>query len=238
MPTTTPNRKPSKTDVSRPGKTGDYAFKKGFYQDAEVAADYDFHRWGSPKRARRNLKHWRCILSALEMTEGVRTVLDLPCGTGRFTGSLASLGYDVIGSDISSEMMKVAVDKQQDEPERALGFLQADAERLPLRTGSVDCVVSICFMFHIDPTTRVRILREMRRVSRKWLVIDYRHRYSLRFWMWKLKTKLGLVKEPLPRVSRREMEEEFREAGLKVLQIIPVARFFSDKWVVLAAPQA
>ena len=37
MPTSTSHRKPAKTDVSRPGKKGDYAFKKGFYQDQAVA---------------------------------------------------------------------------------------------------------------------------------------------------------------------------------------------------------
>lgn len=231
----TSRRKPSKTDISRPGRSGDYAFKKGFYQDQAVAQDYDFHRWGSGKRARRNVRKWRAIVSALESTEGVRTVLDIPCGTGRFTGSLASRGYDVIGSDISFEMMRVA--QQKGEPPHApVGFIQADAEHLPLRTGSVDCVVCIRFMFHIDPPTRVRILREMRRVSRQWIVIDYRHRYSLRYWLWTLRSKLGLANDRLPRVSRREMELEFENAGLHVMQIIPVARFFSDKWIVVAAP--
>lgn len=235
MPSSSSSRKPAKTDVSRPGKQGDYAFKKGFYQDQAVAEDYDFHRWGSRKRARRNVREWRTILAALELTEGVRTVLDLPCGTGRFTAPLAGRGYRVIGSDISLEMMRVAKQKGSDS-EGTLGFIQADAERLPLRTGSVDCVACIRFMFHIDPPTRVRILREIRRVTRKWIVIDYRHRYSLRYWIWSLRRKLGLVKGELPRVSRREMEQEFEEAGLRVLQILPVARFFSDKWIVVAAP--
>lgn len=237
MPTSTRNRKPAKSDVSRPGRRGDYAFKKGFYQDQAVAQDYDFHRWGSGKRAKRNARKWRAIRAALELTEGVRTVLDIPCGTGRFTDSLAALGYEVIGSDISMEMMQVAQQKG-DGSDGGLGFVQADAERLPLRTGSVDCIVCIRFMFHIDPPTRVRILREMRRVSREWIVIDYRHRYSLRYWLWGLRLKLGLVKEELPRVSRREMEQEFQEAGLQVMQIIPVARFFSDKWIVVAVPSA
>ena len=48
------------------------------------------------------------IQKALALAEGVKTIVDLPCGTGRFTGHLASAGYQVVGSDISIEMMHQA----------------------------------------------------------------------------------------------------------------------------------
>ncbi len=228
-------RRPSRSDVSRPGRPGDYAFKKRFYRDEAVALDYDFHRFGTGRLAGRNARKWRAILSALELTREVRTVLDLPCGTGRFTGHLAARGYEVVGSDISVEMIRVARDKLAAAP-GVLGYLQADAEALPLRTGSVDCVVCIRFMFHVDPPTRVRMLREMRRVSRRWLVVDYRHRYSARYLLWRLKRALGLSRADLPRVSRDQLEQEFHDAGLAVVDIVPVVRFFSDKWIVVGEP--
>ena len=53
--------------------------------------------------------------------------------------------------------------------------MQANAEHLPLRNDSLDCVVCIRFMMHVDPATRVRMLREFHRVSRRWVIIDYRH---------------------------------------------------------------
>jgi len=228
-------RKPSKSDVSRPGRAGDYAFKKRFYRDPAVALDYDFHRFGSGRRARRNARKWRTILAALKRTTGVETVLDLPCGTGRFTGHLAVRGLQVVGCDISREMMQVARDKTSS-VDGVRGYLQSDAERLPFRTDSLDCVVSIRFLFHVDAATRVRILREMGRVSRRWLILDYRHRYSVRFLRWRLRGIFGLSRDPLPRVSRGQLEQEFRDAGLAVTRIFPVARFFSDKWIVLGEP--
>jgi len=227
-------RKPSKTDFSRPGRSGSDDFKKGFYRDREVALDYDFHRFGSGRRARRNRGKWRAILAALAVTDGVESVLDLPCGTGRFTGHLGER-YGVIGCDISIEMMRVAHEKTADVP-NVMGYLQADAEALPLRTGAVDCVVCIRFMFHVDPATRVRILREMRRVSRRWLIIDYRHRYSVRYVLWRLRKALRLAHNDLPRVTRAQMEKEFADAGCEVVRVIPVARVFSDKWIVVAEP--
>ena len=101
-------RKPSKSDPSRAKQVDDYGYKKGFYQSDVVAEDYDFHRWGTPSKARRNESKWRTILKALSIASDVKTILDLPCGTGRFTDRLAAQGYEVIGGDISVEMMQYA----------------------------------------------------------------------------------------------------------------------------------
>ncbi len=73
--------KPSRDDPSKPKAHG-YAYKKQFYQSAEVAADYDEHRFRTPKRIRRNVRKWNAIQKALALTNGVKTVVDLPCGTG------------------------------------------------------------------------------------------------------------------------------------------------------------
>lgn len=225
-------RRPSKQDPSRPRADG-YAYKKGFYRSATVAADYDFHRFGSGTRRRRDARKWRAIRAALEETGGVRSVLDLPCGTGRFSGRLASEGHDVLACDIAMEMMQVARAKHAEKAGEAVRFVQADAEKLPLRDGSVDCVMAIRFLFHVDPKTRIRILGEMARVTRRWLILDYRHRYSWRYAKWRVWGALGLTRRPLERVSREQLERELAAAGITVRNILPVARFFSDKWIVL-----
>lgn len=228
----TARHKPGKSDPSRADRTKDYAYKKEFYRSREVARDYDAHRFGSPKRARRNVKKWRTILRALDRTDGVSSILDLPCGTGRFTGHLADVGYEVVGSDISLDMMQVARTTIGRLP-GLHGYLQADAERLPMREDSVDCVMSIRFLFHVDSATRVRMLREFGRVSRRWLILDYRHKYSFRYATWTIRRLLGLTRERLDRVSRRQMEQEMRDAGLRILNVFPVTRVFSDKWIVV-----
>jgi ubiquinone/menaquinone biosynthesis C-methylase UbiE len=42
-------------------------------------------------------------------------VLDLACGTGRMTFELAHRGYDMIGIDLSIDMLMQARDRQRDE---------------------------------------------------------------------------------------------------------------------------
>lgn len=224
-------RQRSRTRISDP-KQKAYPYKKRFYRDAHVAAHYDAERFRGPLKEHRNRRKWRAIIAALEsLGSGVSTLLDLPCGTGRFTPALAARGLDVVGSDISHEMMSQA-QKTSRSARRVRGFIQADAERLPLRDGCVDCVVSIRFMFHVDPPTRVAILREMGRVGR-YQIVDYRHRYSYRFAKWKLLRTLRLTQRPLERVSRESLDLEFRDAGLRIRRIIPVTRVFSDKWIVV-----
>jgi len=230
MQATTPN--PRQADPSRPSPYADYDEIKRFYRDTGVAASYDDHRFGSRSRRRRDARKWRAVRRALELAGDVRTTLDVPCGTGRFTGRLARLGYEVIAADVSEEMMDVAR-RALGEGAGAAAFVQADAEALPFRDGALDCVISIRFLFHADGATRVRILREMGRVSRRWLIVDYRHRYSLRYVAWRARRLLGLTDAPLDRVTRAEMHAELRQAGLAVRKVIPVTRVFSDKWIVV-----
>lgn len=221
----------TRTEVSKPGPLP-YEKKKDFYRSAEVAAMYDAERFVGPFKRQRNLRKWRVVTAALaDLGEDIARVVDLPCGTGRFTGPLADRGYEVVGSDISREMMGEAVDGTAGHA-GVSGFVQAEAEHLPFRDDGFDCVVSIRFMFHVDPVTRISILREFGRIAR-FQIIDYRHMYSYRYARWRTKRALGLTSRALERVSRDGVEREFREAGLKVRRILPIARILSDKWIVI-----
>ena len=79
------------------------------------------------------------------------------------------------------------------------------------------------------------MLREFRRVSRRWAVVDYRHKYTFRYLLSHTFGKLGLGRAPLSRVSRQDLEQEFRDAGFEIREVVRVsAPLLSDKWVVLA----
>jgi SAM-dependent methyltransferase len=231
-------KRPGKSDPSRPREDG-YDYKREFYRSAQVAEDYDFHRFSTPERQKRNARKWAAIRAALRLATGVRTILDLPCGTGRFTGALAREGYEVVGSDISLEMLhKAASLETENEPAQQgaiRGYVQANAEHLPLRNDSLDCVVCIRFMMHVDPATRVRMLREFGRVSRRWVVVDYRHCYTFRYVLTHTLGRIGLGRTPLSRVSRQELDAEFATAGFAIRNVSRVSTpLLSDKWIVLA----
>ena len=70
------------------------------------------------------------------------TVLDLGCGTGTLTELLARHGYDMVGIDLSEEMLRIAVDKRE-KSGLAILYLCQDMRELELY-GTVGAVVSVC----------------------------------------------------------------------------------------------
>ncbi len=66
-------------------------------------------------------------------------LLDLACGTGTLTCELASRGYDMIGADISTEMLNVARDRAYDS-ELGVLWLCQDMREFELY-GTVDAII-------------------------------------------------------------------------------------------------
>lgn len=62
------------------------------------------------------------LLKEYKVEEGI--VLDLGCGTGSVTERLASMGYDMIGVDYSSDMLDIAMQKPSREAYHILYLLQ------------------------------------------------------------------------------------------------------------------
>lgn len=86
--------------------------------------------------------------------DGIRTVCDLACGTGRITAELAALGYDMTGIDLSEQMLMQArrnladrfirddmTDEQCDAAVAALPLLLLQDMRSFELYGTVDAVV-------------------------------------------------------------------------------------------------
>lgn len=69
-------------------------------------------------------------------------VLDLGCGTGTFTQMLSDKGYDMIGVDVSDEMLGKALLKRDESGSDILYLLQ-DMREFELY-GTVGAVVSVC----------------------------------------------------------------------------------------------
>ena len=86
------------------------------------------------------------------------TVLDLGSGTGFFTDILASRYQQVIGLDISKNMLKFARENRN----HAISWLEADAYKIPLQNNSVDFIYSNLMIQWCDPLNVV--LDEVMRV--------------------------------------------------------------------------
>lgn len=72
-----------------------------------------------------------------------KLVLDLACGTGNMTIRLAEKGYDMIGVDLSEQMLSKAKEKAEEKGLKSILFLNQDMRRLELY-GTVDSIICLC----------------------------------------------------------------------------------------------
>lgn len=80
----------------------------------------------------------------------IRTILDLACGTGTLTALLAARGYDMIGTDMSEDMLSAAYDKAGPLTSKPM-YLCQPMQSLDLY-GTVDAVVcSMDGVNYLDP---------------------------------------------------------------------------------------
>lgn len=84
------------------------------------------------------------------------TVLDLACGTGSLTRELAQRGYEMIGVDLSPEMLAEAAEKNRDAGEVPPIFLCQSMDKLDLY-GTVDACV--CCLDSVNYVTNPKKLQ-------------------------------------------------------------------------------
>ncbi len=88
------------------------------------------------------------------------TVLDLGSGTGFFTDLLASSYDQVIGLDISTDMLRFAKETRNEN----ISWLEADAHKIPLKDNSIDFIYSNLVIQWFNPldeaiTEMLRVLK-------------------------------------------------------------------------------
>jgi len=178
-----------------------------WYQADDVAEAYEDKRFSRGGRLI-DRREKEAVLDALEPVEG-RDVLEIACGTGRFTVMLAERGADAVGLDISAAMLGQGRQKAQStDVTGRLEFMRGDAGRLPFPDDSFDSVFAMRF-FHLADTP-VSFLAEMRRVSREQVFFDTFNRYSTRsVYNWALPMGSRLY-------SGREVDRLLNDVGLEL----------------------
>lgn len=79
-----------------------------------------------------------------------KTVLEYGCGDGPNTVILARRGANVIGLDISEDLLAVARQRQKANKVSGVKFVLGSAHTLPLQDQSVDIVFGIAILHHLD----------------------------------------------------------------------------------------
>ncbi|MGA9175411.1 MAG: class I SAM-dependent methyltransferase [Thermoactinomyces sp.] len=126
-------------------------------------------------------------------------ILDLCCGTGRHTVSLAKLGYHVVGFDLSKVLLNHAV---KDAYDLAVPFIHGDMRYLPFVDHTFDVVLNLftSFGYFSDDEDNLQVLKEVARVLKPG------GRYLLDFL-----NKPFVVQNLVPKSEREENGVRIRE---------------------------
>lgn len=161
-----------------------------WYQEDEVAEAYEEKRFSRGGRLI-DRREKQAVLDALEPIEG-RDILEIACGTGRFTVMLAERGANIVGLDISGPMLQQGRQKAKTAGvSDHLEFMRGDAGRLPFPDDHFDVVFAMRF-FHLADTPET-FLTEMARVSNDQVFFDTFKAYSSRSaynWMLPMGSRL------------------------------------------------
>jgi ubiquinone/menaquinone biosynthesis C-methylase UbiE len=146
-------------------------------------------------------------------------VLDLCCGAGELTFSLANRGLflDLVGVDISGSAIRTAVTGKADNP---IIFIQASVENLPFKHGWFDkCFISFG-LHHMPVIVRKNALAEAYRVlssDGRLYVYDYNSPTGWFKWFFALiLSRLDSSREAYKMLKAGTLIDELRDAGFDV----------------------
>ena len=118
-----------------------YNFFANFYDEFSVNVEYE-------KRAR----YFDELIN--EYGKGRGILLDLACGTGTLAFEMEKLGYDVIGTDLSEEMLDEAIKKKIELGSNAI-FLNQDMTNLDMFGTVSSTICSLDSINHLDSLEKV-----------------------------------------------------------------------------------
>lgn len=222
--------------MSNPDQSPHYEFAEKY--DPEHAREYfDKHGSGFWRR----LSTWREIgmaRKALRIAGNPKSVLDLPCGTGRFWALLCEQpDRKIYAADNSQAMIDTGL---QLRPPAAVARIEQAFQCSAFSTGLpddfVECVFCIRLLHHIQKSEdRIRILKEFARISSGTVIVSLWVDGNFRAWRHRRKqerkARLRGTSGPRDRflLRQEEIEAEFAAAGLEVVGHADFLKYW-DKW--------
>ncbi len=192
----------------------------GKYSIERAREYYRKHQKGSLGRRISNYWEQRMADKALKLAGNPKSVLDLPCGTGRFWELLArDPDRELLAADYSEAMLTVAQDERPLEIVRRFKVFQSSAFDIQLPDNAVESVFCMRLLHHIgESEDRLRVLKEFRRVACDSVCISIWVDGNYKAW----KRVRAEYNRPIRQFqnrflhTRQQVESEFTEAGFSI----------------------
>lgn len=175
---------------------------------------------------------WMSALSSHAPARRPLRVLDLGCGTGRFTPPLADTFGEAVGVEPSARMRETA-ERENIHPH--VRYLAGSAESIPLEDGSVDLVLMMLSYHHVRD--RAAAAREIARVLKPDGRLVLRSLFSDRMpvvdWHRFFPSADAIERAMFPTTD--QVEAAFSPAGLKPVALDRYREPVADSWAETAA---
>ena len=156
-----------------------------------------------------------CAVAVDMLGTSPATILDVPCGTGRFARVFRKLGHTVQCVDYSREMCRYMRERYGSDPFRVI---RADVFSLPFAEHTFDVVFTSRLAFHYE--NLVDLLPELARVVKPsgFIIFDSLNRYSLRHMASVLIDRFRSPGQRLWFHSLADVRLALKKAGLQVIE--------------------
>jgi len=198
------------------------------YDLTDIPAAYDRARDHGPEV----LDLWMRLTADHLEGRSITRILDLGCGTGRFSEGLAArFNADVIGLDPSVKMLELACEKQR---HARVHYQLGRAEAIPLPSESVDLVFMSMSLHHFaDPAVAARECRRVLR-DRGSVVVRTGTREQISSYPYVpfFASSRPLLEEILP--GSADVRASFTAAGLHMVAAETITQTIASDWMVYA----
>lgn len=169
----------------------------------------------------------RCV----DLAQGVKTVLDVPCGPGRLFPYWHTRGWTILGMDFSVQMVEAATRKHA-EMKLPGRVAHADAFKFEAPPAEApELVASVRFVYYFEPHERVALMKSLAKASGHYVLIQFK---SAETWKGKRNEARSKAKARGKRFCTNEqILKEVVEAGLTPLRLQPIGEF-SDRAFLIA----
>jgi SAM-dependent methyltransferase len=109
-------------------------------------------------------------------------VIDVGCGTGRFSFSIVDKVNKVVGIDLSNKNINSANQTLRKNPNKKISFLHTNLADLISQKNRFDYAVMTYVIHEVNPEDRISLLNEMAQIADKIIIGDYLVPVHSGFW--------------------------------------------------------
>jgi ubiquinone/menaquinone biosynthesis C-methylase UbiE len=183
---------------------------KESYQNGSSIEKYEKERFSGVFGKYLYAREQKAVSALVEMLPNGISILDCPCGNGRWWPVLARRAKHIIAVDVSQGMLDHAA-KQSHPFEIKIETRKEDAEDLSLADNSVDYVFSHALTKHLPIPVQYKVLAEFSRVAREGVICSFGVFTHLTYAFWRRRH----LRESYPTFPE-ELNWMAEAAGLKI----------------------